>query len=216
MSKFLAPIHTWLFNKVLLLEEIEVKLISNYKNSTNSDISTIVSENIKKYGNLLNKEPLDKVVDTNNIHGWLQNQIKISETRQGSIITELIKDNNGILHNSIIEAYTETAKKIAKELKDTIKEASPSELHKILNNYILEGMPCDRVNTVIEDNELNIIWETSTCLHKPYWDDASGDINNYYTLRSAFSDSLIYELNNDFNYSFENKNKMIHKIYKKY
>lgn len=215
MSKFLAPIHTWLFNKVLLLEEIEVKLISNYENSTKSNISIIVSENIKKYGNLLDKKPLDEVVDTTNIHGWLQNQITISESRQASIITALIKENNGSLHNSIIKAYTETAKKIAEELKDTIKNPTPSELHKILNNYILEGMPCDRVNTIVENDELNIIWETSSCLHKPYWDEASGDINNYYTLRSEFSNTLINELNNEFNYSFENQNIMIHKIYKK-
>lgn len=43
---------------------------------------------------------------------------------------------------------------------------------------MLEDMPCDRVNEVIEDNESKIVWITTKDIHKDYWQKVSGYVNN--------------------------------------
>jgi len=214
MSRFLAPIHTWLFNKIRVFESIEVEVIVRYKLATGKDISEIVSANRAKFGDLLPELPLEEMIDQGNIHGWLQEKINVVEARQAGIITALVANEDGDLHDSIGEAYKSVALKAAAELAEQVKNPDASEIYNLLNNYVLEGMPCDRVNAMISQDADKVAWETTSCLHKKYWDAVDGDIENYYALRTIFSYTFAQGLNKNYRYKFENENKMLHEIYK--
>ena len=49
MSRFLGPVHHWLYNKICLHEDLEKNIVSGFN---------------ERY-------------DTDNIHGWLQSKIKV-------------------------------------------------------------------------------------------------------------------------------------------
>lgn len=209
MSKFLAPIHTWLFNKIVLFEEIELEVIRLYEAETGKDIGAIVNANRAKYGELLPNEPIETLIDQSNIHGWLQAQINVVETRQAGIITDLIAADGG-LNKSIAQAYENIAAKASVDLKGSAKTAG--ELNRVLSNFVLEGMPCDRVNTVLSETDDDLIWETTSCIHEKYWEVVGGAVETYYTLRTAFSKKLVSEINPAFEYTFTTENGMKHSI----
>ena len=87
MSLFLGKIHYWLFNKILWFENLEEEIIKTAK-SEGLDIEGVKSEIEAKYGAKLENKNLEEIIDTNNIHGWLQDRIKEVESRSAYIITK--------------------------------------------------------------------------------------------------------------------------------
>lgn len=203
MSKFLAPIHDWLFNKIKLFEEIELKLIEDLKTEQNIDLQDIVLEKRKKYGDLIPNEPLENLIDTSNIHGWLQEKMNVVEIRQSAIITEGIEKYGEKVVETIKKSYGNIAEKYGKLAMENMDIKDAPTIYKILNDYILEGMPCDHVNSIVKEEKDFIIWHTTTCLHKKYWDEVKGDVAVYYDLREAFMTNFVKNANPNFIYKFE-------------
>ena len=69
-----------------------------------------------------------------------------------------------------------------------------------MNDYILDGMPCDRVNEVVANDEQHIAWEQRICVHKDIWNEVGCDVNYFYELRNTWIKSFISELNSKFEY----------------
>ena len=86
MSKFLAPIHGWLFNKIKVTEDLEKELINSYKEVYGEEVDTIVNNINEEYGKPLEDGLIEDLVDWDNIHGWLQNKISMAETRQAKLL----------------------------------------------------------------------------------------------------------------------------------
>lgn len=68
------------------------------------------------------------------------------------MITLVLNENNQY-KNDLIELFRSQGEKAGKEYKNTNIPTSPMEMYNALNEYILEGMPCDRVNQIIENND---------------------------------------------------------------
>ena len=86
MSLFLGKIHYWLFNKILWFENLEDEIIDFFnKENIKIDYNKIVS----KYGKKLENKNLEEIIDTENIHGWLQDRINSSEGRMASLTSEI-------------------------------------------------------------------------------------------------------------------------------
>ncbi|ACQ52784.1 conserved hypothetical protein [Clostridium botulinum Ba4 str. 657] len=73
-------------------------------------------------------------------------------------------------------------------------------MYNALNDYILDGMPCDRINVILESNENEILWKASKCLHTPHWETVGGEVENFYSLREGWSSVFINSLNNKFHF----------------
>lgn len=73
-------------------------------------------------------------------------------------------------------------------------------MYNALNDYILEGMPCDRINVILESNENEILWKANKCLHTPHWETVDGEVENFYSLREGWSSAFINSLNNKFHF----------------
>ena len=202
MSLFLGKIHYWLFNKILWFEKLEDEII-NLAKEEGFDVENISIEIQNKYGAKLPNKPLEELIDTNNIHGWLQNQIHSCERRMASW-TKLLIESNDENYSKLEKVYKSQGIVAANEIKLEGKSAStPEELFNLMNDYILDGMPCDRVNEVVMNEENQIGWKQRICVHKDIWQEVGCDVEYFYNLRNSWIKSFINGLNNNYDYLIE-------------
>ncbi len=195
MSKFLGPIHHWLHSKILLQERIELSVEENLSKA-GIDTSSVKHFD-KKYNSPNPDEQLEAAIDTQNIHGWLQKRIQLAETRFAGKITEL-KALNGDkvleIASSVFENYANT---LANQLNENeIWDGNLESAHKLLHNQILEGMPCDQAGAIILNETDTLKWKSDICLHKVYWEQVNGDINDHHTFRDTFNEAFFKTLGN--------------------
>lgn len=208
MSLFLGKIHYWLFNKIRWFENLEENIIDLAK-SEGLDAENIRKDIESKYGKKLPNKPLEELIDTSNIHNWLQSQIHSAE-RRNAAWTKLLIEANEENFKKLEEIYKEQGIVAANEVKDEGKlVATPNEIFNAMNDYILDGMPCDRVNEVILNEENKITWQVRIDVHKDIWDKVGCDVNYFYNLRNAWIKSFVSNLNSNFRYIVENNTKSI-------
>lgn len=188
MSKFLAPIHSWLYSKIQISESIESKLLE----SLQIQEALFVTDLYAAVGPSLPDQPLEDLIDQGNIHGWLQNRIQMTESRLAALITWQVDENPAVLSN-LHKIWAETGAELAKSL-DVSSPLKAEEAYKLVQDLVLEGMPCDRVNQVTHVTEKRVEWLTSSCLHKSYFEAVSGDSAHYYALRESFINGILEEL----------------------
>ncbi len=186
MSAFLGKIHYWLYDKIKLHEKlIEAVVELAKKKGYNSEI--LLSESHSKYGFPVTGS-LENEIEHSNIHGWLQQRIISVESRLAFVVTELLRDK--ILTKEEIAAVFYQNGANVMEVHEK-KERTSEELFNLIFDYMLEGMPCDRVSEVTESSETMIIWKTTIDIHKDYWVKVQGDVKNYYYLRDAWINGLL-------------------------
>lgn len=194
MSLFLGKIHFWLFDKIKYFEALEREIIDFAKIKGHQD--KIDKEYIyQKIGRPTQEKPLEEQIDTSNIHGWLQEQIQKAELRQAYIIKTLL-DIDKRYKNELKELFENNGRKIGLIL-GVDEDLTPRKAYDILNNYLLEGMPCDRTTDFLEDNEQEFSFSYARCLHKKYWDEFNADIKDFYELRNAWISGFIKAINKD-------------------
>lgn len=205
MSAFLGPIHYWVYNKILVGENIQKEVLEFAKNR-GINVDSIKSKAYEKYG-----EPdysnLEDVIDEGNIHGWLQGRIDSLEYRLASIVTDILKENIKI--EEIKEVFKSNGKEVFENIED--KSLSADGLFKVIFDNLVEGMPCDRVNLVEEESDEKVVWITTTCVHKRFWDAVGGDVNNYYILKDGWVEGFVSSSPKNFVYEREDNKNYIKK-----
>lgn len=204
MSLFLGKIHYWLFNKITWFENLEEDIISLAKEE-GLDIEVINNKIISKLGEKTPNLPLEDIIDTSNIHGWLQERITSAESRVASWITIILEKNSDIskLENLFIKQGKNAAKEV---LSKEIKEFNAIDIFNSMNDYILDGMPCDRANEVLSQDENKVVWKRRICVHSEIWESFGGDVEVFYNLRDKWIDSFVSILNKEYKYNFLGNN----------
>ncbi len=202
MSKFLGKIHYWLFNKVRYAEQLEEKLEAFAFEQGILETAQWKSEILSKFGLPAGEEPLESIIDTTNIHGWLQEKIIGVESRQAAWITHLINLNSSY-KNAIISIFEQDGAEKGSAAKEQYAVNSTSDMYKVLNDFILEGMPCDAVDSVVENEENSFVWVSTRCLHRQNWDAVEGNIEIFYELRSSWIKSFVRAFDGAYNYDVE-------------
>lgn len=211
MSAFLAPIHTWLFNKIKLAQDLEKDIVRLHVDKYEESAIKIQKEAIDIYGQYIEEKPLEDIIDVNNIHGWLQDRIKEVESRSACIITKYYDMYNEESENLTENAYISQAIKCAQNERN--KANTPEDAYISLNNYILSGMPCDRVNSVTEKNEDYITYEQNGCIHRNNYENGQGNLTYLYELRDLWIKTFMENLSTKYLYEKETlENKTISKI----
>ena len=199
MSLYLGKVHYWLFNKILWFEGLENEIITLAKNE-GLDIDNLSKEINDKYGEQTPQLPLEEMIDTSNIHGWLQEKISSAEGRMAAWTTKII-NNNSEVTLKMESIYTQQGIKAAKEVKDKgIELDTAVDIFNSINDYILDGMPCDRVNEVVTSEENVVEWNRRICVHGDIWNKEQGDVNYFYKLRSLWIKAFVTEINPNFEY----------------
>ena len=174
MSKFLAPIHFWLYKKI----EIQEELIKTLLEKSEGDKEAFYSE----YGSLP-EGSLEDHIDTGNIHGWLQGQIEESEKRLAKAVSTA--KEKGVSKEELEEIFYNEGVKI--------ESATPEEVYQKVNDSCLDGMPCDRANALVDNNPESIQWERTIDLHGDFFAGEGLDKELYYELRDAYIKGLAGE-----------------------
>lgn len=213
MSAFLAPIHTWLFNKIELAQDLEKNIVDLHKEKYKENAIKVQEEAIEIYGNYIEEKPLEELIDVNNIHGWLQDRIREVESRSAYIISKYYDMYNEDSKKLTESAYISQAIKCAQN--ESNKSNNPENAYISLNNYILSGMPCDRVNSVIEKNEEYIVYEQNGCIHKKNYENGKGNLEYLYELRDLWIKTFMENLSTKYIYEKEKADgKAINKVRK--
>ncbi|WP_053955960.1 hypothetical protein [Inediibacterium massiliense] len=209
MSKFLGPIHHWLFHKIHLYEDLEKKLIQAYKEKYGNLIEKISQQAQGKYGPFLETKPLDELINVNNIHGWLQHQISIVETRQAEFLQKVFEQYGKDNIDTALSIYKKQGLECGQSAKNNHNIEDAPSIYKALNDYILNGMPCDHVNHIVINKPEKLQWTSTTCLHKPYWEIAGADIHTFYKLRDAWIKAFVENANESYTYTVDGQNYTI-------
>lgn len=201
MSAFLGRIHYWLFNKIQLHEKF-IDDIGGVGVKKGFNIEEIKKESFKRFGYPV-KGALEDEIEHSNIHGWLQESIASVEKRLAYLVTALLK--GGVKKEEIAEVLIRSGEKQGKEIKEEydIKNTTPQDIFTMIFDYMLEGMPCDRVNEIIEDNDKKLSWRNTRCLHKEYWEEVNGDVNVFYYLKESWITSFVESTGGIYKYSID-------------
>lgn len=196
MSAFLGKIHHWLYNKILLHEGL-IESVVGLANEKGYNCESLLNESYGKYGRPVTGA-LEDNIEHSNIHGWLQERIYSVEKRLAYTITELLR-NEVVTIEEISPLFHQNGASIMKTLG--IAEREPQVLFTHIIDHMLEGMPCDRVNEIVEKDETVMIWKTTRCLHKDHWDEVGGDVGNFYFLRENWINGFLDAGGTGFSYT---------------
>lgn len=187
MSAFLGPIHHWLYNKINIQHNIvENIILFTEENNINIDLRNTLSE---KFG-VIEMKPLEEVIDVTNIHGWLQEKLSLEEYRLAYAVTSILDKDPKLLDEIKTIFYN-----MGKSISSLTNSESLEEVYKAINDTLLDGMPCDRANELLSNDENEVQWRRNVCVHKNYWDEVNGDIDTYYLLRDEFIKGLLGNIN---------------------
>lgn len=198
MSLFLGKIDYWLFNKILWFEELENEII-NLAAVEGLDIENLAEQINLRYGEKLGSKNLEEIIDTGNIHGWLQEKIHSSEGRMAAWTSKILENNPNYL-KKMEYIYKDQGVKAGDEVNSIKSITNAKELYNSINGYILDGMPCDRANEVIVLEDEIVIWKRRICVHKEIWGKEELDVNTFYNLRYLWIKSFVNTINNNFKY----------------
>lgn len=182
MSAFLGPIHHWLYNKINLQD----RLTDSYLKAAESTGMSQIGEQIAAAYGLMPKGKLEDLIDESNIHGWLQNKISLVENRYAMTVTAILKQNPDFLNQLLTIASDYGA-----AISSLTPENNALDAYKVLNDILIDGMPCDHVNMLIAQDENEVIWKRTQCVHEKYWIENGGDVAVYYQLRTALVQGIL-------------------------
>ncbi|MBS4534306.1 hypothetical protein GOQ29_01595 [Clostridium sp. D2Q-14] len=215
MSKFLGPIHIWLFNKIKTHESLEKNILHSLEKQYGNEIPQTHEYFTNKYDDFIENKPLEELIDTNNIHGWLQNKINIAEGRFADFVTTVLDKFPEESLNIIENEFKKQGTNCGEDAKEKYPVSTAPELFKALNNYILDGMPCDNANNIVLQENDELQWKVINCLHKKYWEAVNGNLDVLYGLRKLWTKNFIENANDSYTYKFNLSNDILeHKIIK--
>lgn len=180
MSAFLGPIYYWLYNKIQIQQNIVDEIHSRYGLSLKEECDV-------RYGEFDNR-PLEEIIDQSNIHGWLQERVSQVEYKYAYSIKALL-DKDPSLLSQLEELLTLKGRELGQNLKETSKTAAL--LFKVISDNLLDGMPCDHANSLVENSDDRLVWKRNLCVHEDYWAAVGADISIYYRLREAWIKGLV-------------------------
>lgn len=176
MSAFLAPIHFWMYDKILIAQELTFKLEERFLNKEER-------EEVESLFPGLYSKDLEEVIDQSNIHGWLHIAVSNVEIRFAYIVKTLL--DKGI--------SLEEIKKVAFEYGKTFPEQEVSSLkdaYELLMDILLDGLPCDVSISVTREEENELEFVLYNDIHKQYFNEFDLEVYLYHEIREAFVNGI--------------------------
>jgi hypothetical protein len=169
MSAFVGQIHYWLFHKIRRVIDREQMLYEKAAAQCGSVAEELRAQVWQSYGEPLPEADLAELIDQTNIHGWLQKQINIAETREAAFIKELIDACGG--QKLVVEVFTEHGADCGRAAREQGKydNSRADGIYKALNDFFLNGMPCDQADMLIVNSPEKVVWEGTVCLQEANW-----------------------------------------------
>lgn len=198
MSAFLGPIHYWLYGKIV----IQNNLANELANQLGKDsVMPMLNANYET----LPEGDLEDFIQTDNIHGWLQEKIHLVEKRLAFTVEQLLE------LNITMDEIKAVAYEVGFKMTDLSIETTAKEAFDFFNNTLLDGMPCDHVNMLKQEDENHVVWIRTINIHEEFWSQQSRIENRYDIVRDSFVRGCLastrLEYKNESNSEFTIKNK---------
>ena len=180
MSAFLGHIHYWLYKKIQLLCEREALILEKTRFVIDDLADELHQISVDQYGAPIDStKPLEDLIDHNNIHGWLQNKITVASVREASFIKDLLDTTTGDeglqTIAAVLDAFAMHGRACGTVGKDSLAEINSTEIYNVLQNFYVNGMPCDGGDQIIENNPVLVQWVGDHRLQTNYWRTAGVD-----------------------------------------
>jgi len=176
MSAFIGPIHYWLYGKIKVVNSRERHIAEAAAAVCGDTVEEIQEQVWQTYGTPLPDVDLGELIDHGNIHGWLQRQINIAESREAALVKELV-EQCGTAKALLEDVFREHGAKYGQEAAGEGRHelASAPGIYKALNDYYLNGMPCDQSDLEVESKPEIYAWSSGECIQQPNWKRAGVD-----------------------------------------
>ncbi|HSR03462.1 MAG TPA: hypothetical protein VLM88_02630 [Proteiniclasticum sp.] len=185
MKEKLAPIHFVQHNRIKIQENLEIFLTDLF------NLQEIDEKSIALHGPRTSDEALETQIDHDNIHGWLESHLVTNEKRLSILSKEIMKVND---ENALHLAHAEYGKRLAESLKDKISFSNGQELFGSLNAVLLDGMPCDKINSMVEADSVHLVWQSAKDVHSKYYEEQELPENLFLDLRNSFLTSFLHTI----------------------
>lgn len=183
MSLFLGPIHYLMQSRVLFLEQQTdaLKALALREGWLAEEALAAVDEFCPRAA----EAPLETIIDTSNIHGWLSAAVEGAETRFATVVTLILAEHPERLAalEACLTAQGEAAAFPA--LEDC------EDVWQMLQQRLLDGMPCDFPFQMTEEGPAAVRWVLRQCPHERFFSEVPGGVATFYTLRTALVKGLL-------------------------
>lgn len=176
MSAFLAPIHFWMYDKILIAQELTFKLEEKFLNKEGR-------EEVESLFPGLYSKDLEEVIDQSNIHGWLHTAVSNVEIRFAYIVKTLL--DRGISLEEIKKVAFEYGKSFPEQEVSSLKDA-----YELLMDILLDGLPCDVSISVTREEENELEFVLYNDIHKQYFNEFNLEVSLYHEIREAFVNGI--------------------------
>lgn len=202
MSAFLGHIHYWLYNKIRLVVKREELIYKKAESKFGSEVDEFHELVLQTYGAPLPDTDLMDLIDHANIHGWLQRQINTAETREAAFIKELLNHYGADAQTVVAEAFREHGCQCGIDAKNKgrYNDTSAEGIYQALNDYLLNGMPCDQNDRVVEKTPGRLVWEGEVCLQEKNWKRVEIDVKTMKKCYQEWLSGFVEALNKEFRY----------------
>jgi hypothetical protein len=196
MSAFIGPIHHWLYGKIRLVNEREEHIFTKAAAMCGPLAEELREMVWQTYGPPLPDADLGELIDHDNIHGWLQRQINLAETREAAFIKELLDTCGEPAAELLDKAFGEHGRATGEAARagGRYDTATAPGIYKAINDHYLNGMPCDQADQVVNSQADSVVWQSESCLQAPNWRRAgvsAAAMKKYYKVwLTAFVDGL--------------------------
>lgn len=203
MSAFLAPIHYWLFNKIRRVEQREQRLFEQASAMCGSTAEELREQVWQSYGSPLPEKDLSEMIDQSNIHGWLQRQVNIVESREAAFVKELTDMCSEAGRDTAEKTFAVDGALCGADAKATGRYDlnTASGIYKAINDYFLNGMPCDQADMLVENSADTVVWQSGVCLQEKNWTRAGMNKKVMSSLYQAWLAGFVEAANPGFAYA---------------
>lgn len=182
MKETLKPIHFVQYNRIRLQENLEKFLVEKF------NLTDTFAEAQRLYGEISTDVSLEDQIDLDNIHGWLESHLVANEKRNAMLLKEILTKTDV---ESVKSAYSEYGNLLGINQKDETSLSGKDGVYGFASTILLDGMPCDRVNTLVDSDDNKVEWHGQSDVHGKYLVEQGLEAKLFYTLRESFLDSVL-------------------------
>ncbi len=198
MSAFLGPIHYWLFNKILLIEDRAFAIATYLQNNNSAEIA---NGKIEEYGERMSGTDLAELVGNNPIHNFLYSLISKVEVFEAGLVEAAGDKYDDIL--KVIENHGKKSAEQAIASKGGEKPCDLESLYQYINDCQLEGMPCDP-SAEVEMLDGAMSYNHRVCNHIPNWEYTNCSVSKMCGIHNAWLKGFVSGLSDSATYTVEN------------
>lgn len=176
MSAFLGQIHFWLYKKIRLLIAREELLLLKAREAEGDFADELHESALSMYGAPIPESAaLESIIDHGNIHGWLQGQIETAAVREATFIKDLTDALGDEGQAIVLDAFAEQGRACGAVAADELPETTAPFIYNVMQNYYLNGMPCDAGDVIEANDDDCYSWEGTHLNQLGSWRKAGVD-----------------------------------------